>query len=75
MSGRKKVDGLFLDVIGVAELLGHSSRAIRALVSRRRIPFRRQGARILFVRREIEEWIDSLPGLSLQELRSAGESK
>jgi hypothetical protein len=49
-------------------------RGIRALVSRRKIPFRRLGSRVVFLRSELEEWARSLPGLSLDELRKRGDS-
>ena len=70
MSVRKKtINGALRDVAGESAFTGYPERAIRAMVARRQIPFRKNGGRIVFVHREIEEWIDSLPGVSLSEIR------
>jgi hypothetical protein len=58
-----------LDVAGVAALLGTTEKAIRSRVDRRQIPYRRWGGRIIFLRREVLAFIDSLPGVALHELR------
>ena len=52
----------------VAEFLGRSPGAIRNLVLRRAIPYRKVGGRLLFLRNEIERWIDQSPGVRLQDL-------
>jgi len=42
--------------------------AIRNLVLRRKIPFRKVGGRLVFLRDEIEKWIASAPGVRLKDL-------
>ena len=53
----------------VAWFLGRSPAAIRNLVLRHAIPFRKVGGRLVFLPREIEQWIEKAPGLSLQDLK------
>lgn len=44
------------------ELMGRSVGAIRNLVMRRKIPFRKVGGRLLFLYSEIVEWIENSEG-------------
>ena len=55
----------------VAEFLGKSPGAIRNLVLRRSIPFRKRSGRLYFLRREIEEWLERAPGVRLEEIDEA----
>lgn len=55
-----------------ARFIGRTPGAIRNLVMRRAIPFRKPSGRLLFVRTEIENWICESPGVSLKDLRGAG---
>ena len=48
---------------------GRSPAAIRNLAYRKRIPFRKVGGRLMFIRSELVEWIKQSPGLSIQELK------
>lgn len=59
----RRFQGKLLDITGVAELLGTSEKCIRARVARKLIPCRRLGGRIIFVRSEIEEFINALPSI------------
>jgi excisionase family DNA binding protein len=58
-----------MNVSETAALLGRTENAIRRLVERRKIPFRRSGRRILFIERELLAVIEELPGLTLEEVR------
>lgn len=58
-----------LDVAGVTRTFPFSERAIYAMVSRRTIPHRRIGSRILFSREELEKWFSSLPGINSAEAK------
>lgn len=49
--------------------LSRSPGAIRNLVNRRRIPFRRVGGRLLFLKSEIDRWIDEAPGIRPEDLQ------
>lgn len=53
-----------------ASFLHRSPSAIRKLVLRGKIPFRRVGGRICFIEREIVEWIQVSPGKNLEELKA-----
>ena len=52
-----------------AELIGRSAGAVRNLVLRRAIPFRKAGGRLVFLRSEIEDWIEQAPGLSIGKFK------
>lgn len=51
-----------------AKLLSCSLSALYKLVARRKIPFRKQGKKIVFLDRELETYLDGLPGIKLDEL-------
>jgi excisionase family DNA binding protein len=54
-----------------AKVLGCSPSALYKLVARRKIPFRKQGKKIVFLDRELETYLDGLPGIKLDELADA----
>jgi hypothetical protein len=49
-------------------LRGRSSGAIRNLVLRRKIPFRKVCGRVIFLKKEIDQWIEKSPGISYEEI-------
>lgn len=65
--GPRRVNGALMDIATAASFLGTTEKTIRGQVSRRLIPFRRLGGRIVFVRHEIESWVASLEGCPLEE--------
>jgi|JI10StandDraft_1071094.scaffolds.fasta_scaffold1763054_2 hypothetical protein len=65
--GPRRVNGAVMDVTAAAGFIGTTEKTIRGQVSRRLIPFRRLGGRIVFVRQEIEAWLASLEGCRLDE--------
>jgi CelD/BcsL family acetyltransferase involved in cellulose biosynthesis len=52
-----------------AALTSRTPKALRKMVERRQIPFRKHGKRIVFKRAEVEMFFDNLPGVSLEEAR------
>jgi hypothetical protein len=56
-----------LDVAACATYLHRSAGAVRMLVLRRAIPFRKPGGRLVFIRSEIEKWVLNAPGLTFEE--------
>jgi len=58
-----------LGVEEAAEMLGRSENAVRRMVERRQLPFRKSGRRVLFLESELRAFIETLPGLSLEDLR------
>jgi hypothetical protein len=65
--GPRRVNGAALDVRSGAAFVGISEKAIRGRVERRLIPFRRMSGRIIFLRSELESWLNSLEGCPLEE--------
>jgi len=64
----RRICGAMLDVAGAAALLGISVDSLRARVRRRAVPFRRFGGRVVFLRPDLEKWLDALPGVSVDAL-------
>ena len=60
----------FTDVRGVAALLGLSEKAIRALVARRKIPFRKPPGtrRYLFNLENVRDWVGAGDQVRLEDL-------
>ena len=53
----------------VADFIRRSPGAVRNLVLRRKIPYRKPAGRLIFLRSEIEEWIENAEGLHLKEIK------
>lgn len=51
-----------------SQLLKVTEDATRKLISRRKIPFRRVGGRIVFLKEELEDWIKNAPGVKPHEV-------
>jgi excisionase family DNA binding protein len=51
-----------------ARLLACSPSALYKLVARRKIPFRKQGKKIVFLRSELEQYLNQLPGNRLEDV-------
>jgi hypothetical protein len=68
--GKRTIDGELLDVRAAAALLGVTEKTLRARVSRHQVPFRVWGARVVFVRAELEKFLYELPGYTLDEVRT-----
>jgi len=61
----------FLNCFEVADLIGRTPGAVRNLVMRRAIPFRKPAGRLMFIRSEIEAWIKDAPGITLERLKNS----
>jgi excisionase family DNA binding protein len=57
----------YLTVTEAAELTSRTPKALRKMVERRQIPFRKHGKRIILIRSELIEFFDKLPGVTLKE--------
>ncbi len=58
----------YLDTNEVAILIRRSPGAVRNLVMRGMIPHRKPAGRLLFLRSEIESWVEQSDGMRLEEL-------
>jgi excisionase family DNA binding protein len=65
----RSVNARLLTIEDAAQRLGRTVQAVYRLVERRKIPFRKDGKRVFFVESELQEFIENLPGLSLDDLR------
>ena len=66
-TGRRRFDGELLDVAGGARLLGITEKAARARIARNLLPHRRLNGRVVFIRRELLEFLTGLPGVTAAE--------
>ncbi len=57
----------YLGINQVADMLHRSPAAIRNLVMRRKIPFRKPGGRLLFIESEIKQWVETSPGITPEQ--------
>jgi hypothetical protein len=71
--GITKLSGSYFDVDGLSSYIHRSTGAVRNLVLRRAIPFRKPAGRLLFDKDEIDQWIEKSPGISLKEMNSESE--
>ena len=73
-SGPRTLAGEVLDVREASRLLGFTERMTRARIARRELPHRRLGrdgtGRVVLLRSELVAWLDSLPGVRLEEVTS-----
>jgi len=58
----------FMSTDDLADFLGRTPGAIRNLTLRRKIPYRKTGGRLVFLRSEIVDWIKQSPGVRLTDL-------
>jgi excisionase family DNA binding protein len=58
-----------LNVEQAAAMLGRTPHAMYRLIARRKVPYRKDGRRVLFLERELLAFVEALPGLSLEEMR------
>lgn len=64
---RRRINGVLMDVYTAASFVGVTEKGIRGKVSRRLIPFRRLGGRVVFIRAELESYLSALDGCPLDE--------
>ncbi len=58
----------YFDLQRLSEYIFRSKGAIRNLVLRRQIPYKKPAGRLLFIREEIDEWILASEGMSFNEV-------
>jgi hypothetical protein len=68
--GPRTINGAVLDVRCGSLFLGWSEKRTRGLIERRLVPFKRMGGRIVFLRSELEAWVQSLDGCTLDEAKT-----
>ena len=66
-TGPRRLNGAVLDVATMARELGDTDKGIRAKVSRGLLPYRRLGARIVFVREDVAAYLQRLPGVTVDQ--------
>lgn len=65
--GPRRINGFVLDIATGAQFAGWTEKAMRARVGRGRVPYRRDGGRIIFLRDELETFLRKLPGVTVEE--------
>lgn len=59
---------MVLSVKDMAALLGCSKQAVYRKVYRQALPYRKMGRKVIFLRREVEAYLNGLPGVQLGHL-------
>lgn len=62
----KRADLLYIP--DAARYLGKTEGALRMLVARGLVPYRRVGGRIIFFQDELDLWLDGAPGVRPEDL-------
>lgn len=57
----------------LAILPGFTKWGLYNMVRRRQIPYRKRGKRILFIRAELTQWVQNLPGVNIEEALRRGD--
>lgn len=60
----------YLNTAECALLIKRTPGAVRNLVMRKQIPFRKPSGRLMFVKSEIESWIHNAPGMRVEDLQT-----
>ena len=60
----------YLNTRQLAAYLNKSEKSIRSLAFRRQIPYRKPGGRLLFIKEEVDSWIEASSGISLEQWQS-----
>jgi hypothetical protein len=63
----KQILRKILDTNAAADYTKRSPGAIRNMVMRKQIPYRKVAGRLLFFTDELDDWMDRSPGLPLEE--------
>ena len=72
-TGPRTICGAALDVRSAAAFLGTSEKALRGMIDRQLVPYRRLNSRIVLLRGELENFLAELPGVTLDEARASRE--
>jgi len=60
----------YLTVEQLASYIKRSKGAIRNLVLRRAIPYCKPAGRLIFLKEEIDQWVQNAPGKKLEEIEN-----
>ena len=71
MGNRKTKNHMTIRELVESDILpgANTETSVRALVAKRKIPFRKLGGRVFFLKDEVVEWLRSQPGNPLQGKR------
>ena len=58
----------YMTIDELSSYIRRSKGAIRNLVLRRAIPYRKPAGRLLFLKEEIDRWVQVAPGKSVEEI-------
>ena len=64
------MDQQYFNTREMAKYLCRTEKAIRELAFRRAIPFRKPAGRLLFIKDEVDKWIEMSAGISLENLEA-----
>jgi hypothetical protein len=65
----------YLNTDECAVFIKRSPGAVRNLVMRKKIPFRKPSGRLVFIKSEIESWMRNAPGMTPAEIAANNENQ
>ena len=71
----KELSEKYLTIDDLSSYIGRSKGAIRNLVLRRVIPYRKPAGRLIFIKAEIDRWVQMAPGKGLDETSEKNERR
>ena len=63
-------DGRYMDIGELTSYIKRTKGAVRNLVLKRAIPYRKQAGRLIFLKDEIDQWLQMAPGKTLDEIKN-----
>jgi len=60
----------YFDTNECAIYIKRTPPAVRKLVDRRRIPFRKPSGRLIFLKSELDKWIQGAPGVKVDDIKN-----
>lgn len=61
----------YLNTTEVGALISRTPGAVRNLVLRQKIPYRKPAGRLMFIKSEIEDWVENAPGMTIKEINGS----
>ena len=74
-TGPRTINGAALDVREASAFLGTTEKALRGMIDRQLVPYRRLNSRIILLRNELEYFLAGLPGVTLAEAKNNQEAR
>lgn len=69
------MDKIYFNTKQLSEYIGRTPKAVRDMTFRKMIPYRKAGGRLIFVKGEVDQWIEAGDGLSFEDWQQLDRQK